>query len=84
MNRKKITYTSTLPSVVMEEVAEYAKKKKISKNKVIEMAVKKLMEEEISNELIESFRKIADDQDMIEMAEWGMEDYAEQLKRFDI
>jgi hypothetical protein len=84
MNHKKVTYTSTLPGVVMEEVVEYAKKKKISKNKVIEIAVKKLLEEEIRSELIESFRKIADDPDMIEMAEWGMEDYAEQLKRFDI
>ena len=84
MSNKKTTYTSTLPSVVMEEVVEYAKKKKISKNKVIEIAVKKLLEEEIKNELMESFKKIADDPDMIEMAEWGMEDFAEQLKRFDI
>ncbi|MDQ6844156.1 MAG: CopG family transcriptional regulator [Bacteroidota bacterium] len=68
----------------MEEVAEYAKKKKISKNKVIEIALKKLLEEEIRNELIESFKKIADDPDMIEMAEWGMEDYAEQLKSLGI
>ena len=83
MNHKKITYTSTLPGIVMEEVVEYAKKKKISKNKVIEIAVKKLLEEEIKNELMESFKKIADDPEMIEMAEWGMEDYAAQLKKFD-
>jgi hypothetical protein len=67
----------------MEEVVEYAKKKKISKNKVIEIAVKKLLEEEIRRELMESFKKIANDPDMIEMAEWGMEDYAEQLKRME-
>ena len=83
MDRKTITYTSTLPNVVMEEIVEYAKKKKISKNKVIELAVKKLLEEEIKNELLESFKKIADDPGMIEMAEWGMDDYAEQLKKFD-
>ncbi len=83
MNRKTVTYTSTLPNVVMEEVVEYAKKKKISKNKVIEIALKRLLEEEIKNELRESFKKIADDPEMLEMAEWGMEDYAEQLKKFD-
>ena len=83
MNNKKITYTSTLPSIVMEEIVEYAKKKKISKNKVIEIAVKKLMEEEIKNELIESFKKIADDPEIIEMAEWGLEDYVKQLKKMD-
>lgn len=83
MNRKTVTYTSTLPNVVMEDVVEYAKKKKISKNKVIEIALKRLLEEEIKNELRESFKKIADDPEMLEMAEWGMEDYAEQLKKFD-
>ena len=83
MNHKTVTYTSTLPNAVMEEMVEYAKKKKISKNKVIEMALKKLLEEEIKNELRESFKKIADDPEMLEMAEWGMEDYSEQLKKFD-
>lgn len=83
MNPKTITYTSTLPNIVMEEVAAYAKKKKISKNKVIEIALKKLWEEEMKNELRESFKKIADDPEMLEMAEWGMEDYAAQLKKFD-
>ena len=83
MNRKTVTYTSTLPNVVMEEMVEYAKKKKISKNKVIEIALKKLLQEEIKNELRESFKKIADDPEMLEMAEWGMEDYSEQLKKFD-
>lgn len=68
MNRKTVTYTSTLPNVVMEEIVEYAKKKKISKNKVIEIALKKLLEEEIKNELRESFKKIADDSEMLEMA----------------
>ena len=80
MNRKTVTYTSTLPNVVMEEVVEYAKKKKISKNKVIEIALKRLLEEEIKNELRESFKKIADDPEMLEMAEWGIEDYAEQSR----
>ncbi|HEY9342695.1 MAG TPA: hypothetical protein VIQ23_14010 [Hanamia sp.] len=83
MKHKTVTYTSTLPDVVMEEVVEYARKKNISKNKVIEIALKKLMEEEIKNELMESFKKIANDPEMIETAEWGMREYSEQLKNFD-
>ncbi|MEJ7677134.1 MAG: hypothetical protein WKG06_04515 [Segetibacter sp.] len=55
MNKKNITYTSTLPSVVMEEVAEYAIKKNVSKNKVIEIALRKLFEEEMKKELQETF-----------------------------
>lgn len=83
MNSKTVTYTSTLPNVVMEEMVEYARRKKISKNKVIEIALKKLLEEEIKNDLRESFKKIADDPDILEMAEWGMADYEKQLKKFD-
>jgi hypothetical protein len=83
MKHKTITYTSTLPDVVMEEVVEYARKKNISKNKVIEIALRKLMEEEIKSELMESFKKIANDPEMIETAEWGMKEYSKQLKSFD-
>jgi hypothetical protein len=83
INKKKITYTSTLPSIVMEGVAEYAKKKKISKNKVIEIAVKKLLEEEIKEELKRTFILAANDKELLEMAEWGLGDYLEQLKEYE-
>ncbi len=83
MSNKKTTYTSTLPSVVMEEVVEYAKKKKISKNKVIEIAVKKLLEEEIKNELRHTFILAANDKELLEMAEWGLGNYLEQLKQME-
>ncbi len=83
MSNKKVTYTSTLPSIVMEEVAEYAKKKKISKNKVIELAVKKLLEEEIRNELRCTFTLASNDKDLLEMAEWGLGEYLDQLKEID-
>lgn len=83
MKRKTITYTSTLPNIVMEDVVEYAKKKKISKNKVIELAIKKLMDDEIRAELKRSFELAANDKDLIEMAEWGLEDYVQQLKEME-
>ena len=83
MTSKKITYTSTLPDKVMEEVVEYAKKKKISKNKVIEIAVKKLLEEEIRNELQRTFTLAANDKELFKMAEWGLGDYLEQLKELE-
>ena len=83
MSHKKITYTSTLPDTVMEGVVEYAKKNNISKNKVIEIALKKLLDEEIRNDLIESFKKIADDPEIMEMAEWGLDDYVKQLKKME-
>jgi ribosomal protein L10 len=83
MTRKTVTYTSTLPNMVMEEVVEYAKKKKISKNKVIEIALKKLLDEEIRDDLKRTFILAANDKEMIEMAEWGLGDYLEQLKELE-
>lgn len=83
MSRKTVTYTSTLPNVVMEEMVEYAKKKKISKNKVIEIAVKKLLDEEIREELRKTFILAAEDKEMLEMAEWGLGDYLTQLKEME-
>jgi len=83
MTRKTVTYTSTLPNMVMEEVVEYAKKKKISKNKVIEIALKKLLDEEIRDDLKRTFILAANDKEMIEMAEWGLGDYLQQLKEME-
>ena len=37
------------------------------------------MEEEIKNDLRESFKKISDDPEMLELAEWGMVDYGTHL-----
>lgn len=83
MNKKNITYTSTLPSVVMEEVAEYAIKKNVSKNKVIEIALKKLFEEEMKKELQETFKLANEDKELLQLAESGLGDYLEQLKELE-
>lgn len=83
MKKKYVTYTSTMESKLMEDITEYAKKKKLSKNKVVEEAVKNFLDEEIKKELSESFRLIAKDEDMVEMAEWGLEDYVKQLNEWE-
>ncbi len=83
MSKKYVTYTSTLPNIVMEDVAEYAKKKNVSKNKVIEIALKKLFEEEMKRDLENTFKMAAEDQELTDMAEWGLADYSQQLKKLD-
>jgi hypothetical protein len=65
----------------MEILAESAKQKKISKNKVAETAIKKFFEKEIKNELRRSFMLVENDKELIEMAEWGLEDYASRLEK---
>ena len=38
--KKKITYTSTLPEDVLDSVNDYSEKNNISKNKVVEKALR--------------------------------------------
>jgi uncharacterized hydantoinase/oxoprolinase family protein len=83
MTKKNVTYTSTLPSIVMEEVAAYAKKRNVSKNKVIEIALKKLFVEELQKDLKETFENALQDKDLLEMAEAGLGDYLDQLKELE-
>jgi len=80
MNNKSITYTSTLPSVVMEDVVEYAKKKSVSKNKVIEIALKRFFEEELKEELKKTFQLANEDKELQHLTDSGLIDYLEQLK----
>ena len=79
---KEYIYTSSLPIELKEELEQYASKHHISKNKVIEKALKNLFEEETHKDIIASFKKIADDPDVADTAEWGINDYKEQLKRY--
>ena len=83
MSKKYVTYTSTLPNIVMEDVVEYAKKKKVSKNKVIEIALKKLFEEEIRKDLEITFGLASEDKELTSMAEWGLDEYSKQLKNME-
>ena len=83
MNKKYVTYTSTLPNIVMEDVVEYAKKKNVTKNKVIEIALQKLFENELKNDLKATFKLAADDFELAKMAEEGLADYKKQLQDLD-
>ena len=75
---KQYVYTSSLPKELKDELEEYDK---ISKNKVIEKALKKYLEEDRKKLYADSFKKANNDSEMISMADWGLEDYLQQLKK---
>ncbi len=83
MNKKYVTYTSTLPNIVMEDVVEYAKRKNVTRNKVIEIALKKLFEGELKKDLESTFKMAVQDSELEKMAEEGMGDYNKQLQDLD-
>jgi ribosomal protein L10 len=80
---KQYVYTSSLPLELKEELEKYAARHNVSKNKVIEKALKKYLEEDRKKLYADSFKKANNDPEMISMADWGLEDYLQQLKNLE-
>lgn len=81
--KKQITYTSTLPDELISQVNEYAEKYKVSKNKIIEKALRKFLFEAKRKEYQEGFNRIANDPEILEMAEMGMGDYLTLIEKYE-
>jgi len=76
---KSLNYTSSLPADLLEKVEEYAAKFKIPKNKIIEKSLRAYFESLKKAEYIKSFLNAAQDTEMADMAEEGLEDYLKIL-----
>lgn len=73
------TFTSTLPEDLLEELAKRAKELKLPKNKLIEKALRIYLEQLERSAYIKSFKRMAEDKDIILMAEEGMAEYLQQI-----
>ncbi len=78
-----ITFTSTLSARLFDWVSDYAKERKVTKRKILEEALQRCRREVKREAMAAGFRRAAKDPEIFAMAEWGMEDYFEQLKKFD-
>ena len=74
------TFTSTLPDDLLRSLAEKAGKLSMSKNKLIENALRLYLEHLDKAEYIQSYQQAAADKDLLVIAEEGMADYLNQLK----
>ncbi|MGO3155272.1 ribbon-helix-helix domain-containing protein [Mesonia sp.] len=74
------TFTSSLPDNLLEELAKTAKELKMPKNKIIEKALAAFLEQIDRAKYAQSYKKMANDKDMIAMAEEGLADYFKQLQ----
>jgi metal-responsive CopG/Arc/MetJ family transcriptional regulator len=72
---KSSTYTSTLPADLMEKLNSYATRQGMQKNKVIEKALRRFFDEARKEEYTRSFQLAKGDQEMMTLAEEGMEEY---------
>ncbi len=79
--QKQITFTSTLPEKIIVELNHFAESLKTKKNKIIENALLKYFEENRKNEFIQSYKRANNDDEMISLAEEGIEDYLKLLDK---
>ncbi len=74
------TFTSSLPDELLENLSKMAKELKMPKNKILEKALKIYLEQLDKAAYLKSYKQMANDPDMLAMAEEGMADYFKQLE----
>ncbi len=83
MNSKNVTYTSTLPNTVMEEVVEYAHRHNKKKNEVITEAITTFLTEKRKQEYAETFKKMKTVPEQTFLAEAGLGDSLEIILKHE-
>ena len=78
------TFTSTLPNNLLELLNRKAKELNLPKNKLLERALQIYLTQLNKAEYIRSYKKMAQDTYILNLAELGMVDYLSQLKETEI
>jgi len=73
-------FTSTLPDDLLKQLSDQAAKLSTPKNKLIEKALRIYLDQLNRAEYVRSYKQMAADEDLMRMAEEGMEDYMKQLE----
>ena len=77
------TFTSTLPKDLREQLNIKASELGLPKNKLLETALRLYLDYLNKASYIKSYKKMATDADLLAIAEEGMEDYLNQLRKED-
>ena len=72
-------FTSSLPDDLLELLANKAKELSVPKNTLIERALRIYLEQLNRASYIKSYKRMAEDADIKQIAEEGMADYLSQL-----
>ncbi len=75
------TFTSSLPEDLLGKLHKMAKKLSVPKNTIIEKALEIYLDQLTRAEYVRSYEQAGMDEDVMIMAEEGMEDYLEQLNK---
>lgn len=73
-------FTSTLPDDLLQLLKEKADKLSVPKNRLIEKALRLYLDQLNKAEYAQSYKQALEDEDILSIAEEGMEDYFRQLE----
>jgi len=73
------TFITTLPDDLMKMLSDRAASLKLSKDELIERALQIYLDQLSKAEYIKSYKNAEDDEDILSMAEEGIEEYFEHL-----
>lgn len=76
-----ISFTSTISPELIAWVDKRARSQKRTRRAVLEDALKSYQREAVKNILKVGFERAARDADILELAEWGMDDYKQLVSR---
>ncbi len=77
--KKSVNYTSSLPADLLQKVEDYAGKFNVPKNRIIEKSLLAYFENLKKAEYVKSFQAAANDKEVVDMAEEGLEEYLKIL-----
>lgn len=77
------TFTSSLPDSLLSLLEKKARELSLPKNKLIERALSLYLDQLNKAAYLKSYRRMAEDADLLEIAEEGMSDYFSQLAKDD-
>jgi len=73
------TFTSSLPQTLLNRLDEAAKNLKLPKNKLIERALEIYLDQLNRAEYVQSYKRAAQDADILSIAEEGMAEYLSRI-----
>lgn len=74
INKVKV-FTSTIAPDIFSWIDDFSKKEQRTKRDIFEQAILEYREKIKKEKMIEGFKKISQNKDIVEMTEWGMDDY---------
>lgn len=75
------SFTSTISPELIAWVNKHARTQKRTRRAILEEALKNYQRDAIRNILKKGFERAARDADMLELTEWGMDDYKRLMSR---